>query len=70
MMTLVEFNEMDLIEKHKFLFGERTSEIRFNSLRDDDDYKYSLWDCGDFYVEMVASKAVKRAVSWCRSNGL
>ena len=57
-MTLVEFNELDLIEKHKFLFRERTIEIKFNSFRDDENHKYSLWDCGDYFVEMIASKAI------------
>jgi hypothetical protein len=61
-MTLVEFNELSFYDKHCFLFSKRTIDIKFNSFRDDENYKYSLWDCGDFFIELVASRAVKGKV--------
>lgn len=54
-MTLFEYNNMDLKDRHAFIFGLRGDHpVRFSCLRDDGDSKYSLWDCGEFYVEMCA----------------
>ncbi len=57
-MTLVEFNEMELSEKHRYLFGGNN--VGFKCFRDDDDFKYSLWDCGAFYAEMQCRKKDKK----------
>jgi len=54
-MFLFEFNNLDLEDKRAFLFGrDRDNNIRFSCIRDDGDYKYTLWNCGDFFVEMCA----------------
>jgi hypothetical protein len=61
-MTLFEYNNLDFNDRYNFLFAKREDNyVRFNCLRDDGEYKYSLWDCGSFFVELCAlnGKAVK-----------
>jgi hypothetical protein len=54
-MNIYEYNNPDLEDRRNFLFGNRGNNyVRFNSFRDEGDYKYSLWDCGNFFVEMCA----------------
>jgi hypothetical protein len=54
-VTLIEFNAMELYEKYRFLFSKRgDNHVGFNCFRDDDDYKFSLWDCDSFLAEMCA----------------
>jgi hypothetical protein len=54
-MTVYEYNHMDFEDRHHFLFGaSRDINVKFISFRDVDDKKYSLWDCGDFFIEMCA----------------
>jgi hypothetical protein len=57
-MTLVEFNEMDFLERHRYLFGGK--DVGFKCFREDDEYKYSLWDCGSFYAEMQLRKSDRK----------
>lgn len=64
-MTLVEFLEMDIQERYRYLFG--SSNAGFKCFRDDDDYKYSLWDCGTFYVEIQCRKTDRKVT---RVDGL
>ena len=54
-MTLYEYNNMDIDDRYNYLFGNRGNNyVKINCIREDGDYKYSLWDCGDFFVEMCA----------------
>jgi len=49
-MTLVEFLDLDIQKRYRHIFSGDS--FGFKCLRDDAEYKYSLWDCGTFYAEI------------------
>jgi|WetSurMetagenome_2_1015567.scaffolds.fasta_scaffold1636478_1 hypothetical protein len=53
-MTLSEFNNLDIRDKHAVLFGNSGHDTKFIALRDENEEKYSLWYCDGFYIEMCA----------------
>ena len=57
-MTLFEFNELDINERYRYLFSGNI--IGFKCLWDDEEYKYSLWDCGTFYAEVQRRKTDRK----------
>lgn len=54
-MTLNEFNSLELDEKYHFIWFSKEG-VSLNCFRDDGDYKYILWYCGEFYAETCAIK--------------
>jgi hypothetical protein len=54
-MTLTEFNNLELDEKNHFIWLSKHG-ARISCFRDDGDYKYILWNCGEFYAETCAIK--------------
>ena len=63
-MFLYEFNHMDLDDRYKCIYpGKSDSQRKFVSFRTDTDYVYTLWDFGDFFVEMKCSKSDKKVIS-------
>jgi len=62
-MTLYEYNNLDFNDRYNFLFSKRGNNlVQFNCFRDDGVFKYSLWNCGDFFVEMCYSKAQNKVI--------
>ena len=62
-MTKFGFNNMTLSEKHDFLFINRGDNyVKFISYRKEVDLAVSLWDCGDFFAEVYATKKNKYPV--------
>jgi hypothetical protein len=53
-MTLFEFNNLDIQDKHSVLFGNTGLDVKLIAFRDENEKKYSLWYCESFYIELCA----------------